>query len=315
MDFYVLLIAFIILALFPFLLALDQFHTDKGEALGINQDYIVDPRYFAKSFIAYAKKLTREDFNERKIKLRDEERFLILDNTFPHDEIIRPIVLEIGGNYNLPKEVKTLKKEVVFKDSMIIDNDLTMKAMHGEEDLTFNGDINVQRWLDSENNLTLNGVNNLGVSTTCNNTLTITNNSSFKRLYAPKVQIRLTDDLPSTITTTSTIDEDLIEKKDYVVNSHTHLTKSIKGHKSIEIMPYTIIDGNVFADGDIIIHDHVHIKGNVFSQTLVKIGNDVTIGEKDTTRSVVCRYTIEILGNCTIYGLARCEEGGTIQKM
>ena len=325
---------FLILFILPIFVAL-RVAKHITKPLYINQHYIKDPRYFSNSF---KKKLTnalKNHTSSNTIELSKKEPFInTRKNRLLANSLVEAVVYASEKNF-IPKPNIIFKKEVYVKHNAILKNIPEIRAISCLENLTIGSGLVIKRWADANGMVNINNNCNLGISTTSGTKLTIGKQCSFRRLYAPQIDIVPAYTQPNPANhTASIVSNELIYHikyvNDLIVNSSGILNKSIISkhdiivlddyqvqghiscHKDIKLNSNVRIHGNLIAEGNIYISNNAVVNGVVFAQGSIYIDNNVVIGQPFKIKSVVARNNITFGENCRVYGYVSAEGKGYV---
>jgi predicted acyltransferase (DUF342 family) len=329
------LVLFIVMLFFAFLPGWMEIKRKKDDkSMHINNNYIRDPEYFAKSFKKLLLQKT-QDLNA----LEDGQQLKL-----SKPEIIKCPVQDdkvVGGNYEqiiLFKQPVSIKphsqfyKEVVCLKQAEVGQGTLMRAGLCLDNCFLSDDVQVARWLDAKKVIT--GKNcDLGVSTTAKELLQLSSGCHFTRLYAPLIEVgaeSLTNEpvLPAMFSKplyNAFLDSDqkIEEGKVYEVNviqrhgdlivaPRATITGSIKGYGKITIASQATVMGNVFGEKDVIIEDGARVLGDVFANGSVELGPRASIGQMGKCKSLVTKDGIKLHQQSRIYGCVSTDGEGIV---
>jgi len=329
------LVLFIVMLFFAFLPGWQEMKRKKdNKNMYINNDYVKDPEYFAKSFKQMLTKQVKD------LSTVEDGRQLRLSKP----EIINcPAVNNntVGGSYNnitLFKEAVSIlpesqfNKETIFLKQVKIGQGSLLRAGLCLKDCLLASEVQIVRWLDAENLVA--GENcDLGMSATARKALILVTGCKFKRLYASVIEVG-TNTLPSAAVLPANFlkprydvfleeDKNTEENKVYDVNivkRHGDLsiqpgatvTGSIKGYGKITIASGATVLGNVFGEQDIIIEAGAKVLGDVFANGFVELGAGSSIGQAGKCKSLVTRDGIKLHQPSRIYGYVSTDGEGIV---
>lgn len=329
------LILFIVMLVFAFVpgwLELRRKKDDKN--IYINNDYVKDPEYFAKSFKT---KLLKQGQDLNSIK--DGQ---LLELSKP-EIICCPLESAnvVGASYgnitifknriNILPDSK-FSKEVVFLKPVVLSTGTMLRAGLCMDDCVLAPEVQVVRWLDARK-ITAGESCDLGVSTTARETLVLNAGCHFKRLYAPIIEIGKSfvptnSTLPAVLPkprydtffdNSKKLKENMIYQVnivkrhgDLLIKRGVTITGSIKSYGKITIASGATIFGNVFGNDDIIIETGARVLGDVFADGIVELGSGSSIGQPGKCKSLVTRKGIKLHTNCSIYGYVSTDGEGIV---
>jgi len=324
--FIVLTLIFICILLFPFLIAKASLETDKQHSLIVKSSNVRDPRYFAKTFRALMDKALAEYDGNGRIRLSKDE--LLIEPPLPPGEC-RSVVYS-GGSF-FSDEPRTYLKEVYCKGDTSISAQSSLRAIACDGSLILKEGCSINRWADGEQSLSAVAGCNLGISATSAHSLSLDVGCRFRRLYAPEIVIGVPEEPDRTIRLPEAIESgeilrdlhevqcgekieaSIVSKNDFVVGENALIFGSVKSRKRIRIKRGARILGNLIADGDLVLEDHVDVEGIVFSQRNVYVGPYCKIGRAGRIKSLVAKGSVTIAGGSKIFGYISGElEGETL---
>ncbi len=333
-------ILFLILFLFPPITSYVYYKTHKTEVLRINQEYIKDPRYFAKSF----SKMVEERLPSAKdhiITLSHDEQFYDEKDLEKLQGTVDRLVLS-KGSITVKKNINQFNKEIYCAKDSIFDVDgLQLRAVYGKSRLLLGNGISVIRWVDASESLSVYDHCDLGISASAGKKMCVGYDCSFKRLYAPQIylgyrpgqKIEYNKNRNSQIYLMSPHSERLkniryINKKridengvcDYSVISWSNVTLTenvilkgnIRSHKGVRICKNAVVIGNIFSEYDVILEEGSLVLGNILSQGTVHIEKGAVIGQDGCISSIIARENVQFAGMNIVYGYVSCERGGKV---
>ena len=325
---------FFILILFPFLLAYGvKLESKDATSLIVRNNNVKDPRYFAKSFKSKLLKSLEENPKSRDVILSKLEEIMFWENKYESVKVIDKICI-FDKKTEIDNKVK-FKKEIYAKEDIEITNKSYIRAIAGEKTVVVREKSNIIRWVDAEELLVLKEYSNAGVSASAAQRLVIEQGCSFKRLYAPIIEVKkyveMIDKEPEEIVINRDtpvymkIQRDVKKVEDGTTLKRTIITNSkleigagatvcgdVKSDRDIHIKANAIITGNIFSDGNIIIERGSKVFGNIFAGKNVYVGPDVQIGKLGRTKSVIARMGMLLADNTVIYGYVGNESGGKV---
>ncbi|MGB9749222.1 MAG: hypothetical protein ACPLWB_00025 [Caldisericia bacterium] len=287
---------FMILVFIPFLIPISEIVSKRDILpININFSFVRDPRYFGKSFRHKIESLISNEILEELIK---ENKRLYLKN----DAIEFFESLETHENFETENIIFALKGlciqensklgEVYSKGPVYVGKNSTIRALASDSDIFLEESVIIKRWIDSLKSIFVSKNCNLGVSASAEDTILLSNNVQFERLYAKNI---------SSYNTKS----EEVERESYIIGT-------IKADEDIEIKGSIEIVGNLIGEGKIKLHDNVSVKGNVFSQDSIEMQRGVRIGGKNKIKSVVANGEIYLGEDVIIHGYVSSKKGKTV---
>ena len=173
------LLIFVVLLLFPFLLAfLVKFDDKRETSLIVRNDNVKDPRYFSKSFKNLLKNGMKNNESQDYINLSRAEKWIKWN---PKEEYSAKLdkMIYIRDDTVIP-EGMTFKKEIYSEGNLRVLGENKLRAAAGEKDVVLEEGTIVQRWVDAERNLVAREKAHLGVSATAGECLIVEPNCKFE---------------------------------------------------------------------------------------------------------------------------------------
>lgn len=331
---------FLLLLLFPILLAVYWYYHGKDSVLPVRQDRRRDPRYFANSFDSIFRKAweTRKDGI---ILMSRPEQYLLADNLAPSEYPASCNVLVVAENKDLtPPAVHFLREIYASRNAHFI-GETHLRGIRTCGDLLLGSGVILHRWADADGTVAVYDNCDLGMSVTAGKGVSVGKNCTFRRLFAPVLYLGAYPGcLPqksegkkkyvyqpeknrttyihqlhinrSDADETGMVRSSLITSDDIIIDEKITVQGSIRSSKGIRLAEGATVYGNLFADGDIYLSRNSTVLGNVFTQSDVYCEAGVVIGHENRTSSLVARGHIVTEENCVVYGYISNEAGGTI---
>ena len=326
---------FIVMLFFAFLPGWIEIKRKKDDkSMHINNNYVKDPEYFAKSFKKLLLKRVKdlraiEDGQELELSKGEiincpPQNIEPASGSYKHITLFKQAV-SIMPHSQFLKEMVCLKQVQVGQGTLL-------RAGLCKEGCYLANQVQVIRWLDAKKIVA--GENcDLGISATAKEMLLLGKGCHFTRLYAPIIKVGV--DGVETVQATDLSfpkpaynafwddSKDIEEGKLYEVNivkRHGDLvvkpgaivTGSIKGYGKITIANQATVLGNVFGRKDIIIEAGARVWGDVFSNGMVEMWPNSSIGQSGKCKSLVTRDGIKLHQNSRIYGYVSTDGEGIV---
>lgn len=321
----------------PFLPAFAElWHQNDATELHIAQDYVKDPRFFAKSFRKKLEELTASAAGQplpykTVLKMRKAEDFLVDSELRRTSKTgYQGIAVSLGdahfandtGSHDLWIQGRADIGDRFRVWTLAVDGDAVM----GEK-------CRVSRWIDSGGSLTIGPGTQLGQSASAVDVMLLSDGVKFTRLFANPIVVAEseTPSAPASLDPLigdhaftddggglcfpngCTIDHDIICRGNLRIGSATTVTADIKSHGDITIGGRTEIKGNVIARGSVEIGDDCTIHGNVFAEKGVSVGRRSTVGTFDFAKSIYAAGKIVLRGGVRVHGAVITERGGLVK--
>lgn len=328
--FVLLVIIFAIMTAFPFLLAL-RIPKEKQGTLVVQSDNKRDPRYFVQSFQKIVKSALETRTEEKVLQLSKPEPFVYAEEVKGKaaDKLV------ICKDDFVTEEAFVCEREIYSEHVVTLAAETKARAVAAKR-LYLEENSTVFRWSDGKEAMYAERGCNLGVSATSAVYLQVMENCSFRRLYAPQVDIltKKGEEQPErrTLIQEEGLDADfesmpveknvkvieknrvikgnVITKYPLVIEEGVKIFGHVKSRKGISVQKNVRIDGNLFADGTIILREQICLTGDVFSQQDIYVGPDCVIGQKGKIKSVVAKENIVLCEAVTVYGYIGCDGCG-----
>lgn len=332
---------FLLLLLFPMLLAAYWYANGKESVLPIRQDRKRDPRYFAKSFDALFQKAW-PNRKEGTLIMSRSERYLLWDTISP-DSVQWPCdSLVVAQNVPIhPEPGADFNREIYAFEDAHIAHQTHLRAVRARGRLILGHDVQMDRWADADGTVAVYDNCNLGISVTAGEALSIGENCIFRRLYAPVIYLgaypgqtfkavnpqtgRISqswDAVPKRVRlrhiTRSEADEagiahgSFISRDKVIVDEDIMVQGDVKAGKGVQLAERAVICGNVFSDGDIYLSRDSMVWGNIFTQGDIYCEAGVVVGRQGHTSSMIARGHICFERDCRVHGYISNEAGGVV---
>ena len=333
------ILIFIVLLLFPIILATYIYKKVRQGSLFIQQNRTRDPRYFGKSF---SNMIHRElqNITDGKIHLSKEEEVFLSNGEKFQGDTCEKLVIAQEEIFNA-KENMVFFKEVYASQNACFSGNNHIRSAFAEGDMILGYQSQVIRWVDVVGTLAIYDNCQLGISATSAKMMSIGKNCSFRRLYAPvilfgqypeditqlmmakrqmayRLKVQRNREMNIGYITDDMIDEDgvvpfsVITSRNLTVTDNLIVQGDISSDKGIRLCEGAVVCGNIFAERDIILGPGSCVLGNVFTQGSVIIQNEAVVGRSENISSVIARENIEIEGKAAIFGYAGCEGRGLV---
>lgn len=337
---YVILVIFLILFLFPPLTSYTYYKRNKTSILSINQGYVKDPRYFSKSLrnmvesqLPYAK--------DKTIKLSREEKYLDEKDISKMSGDVQDMVI-CNDKVFVNSDITSFEKEVFCaEDSRFTKPGLTARSIYGKKRILLGNGIDIVRWVDAEESLTVYDDCDLGISATAGRALCVGYNCTFQRLFAPCIYLGQRPDKTSNISmkdrndvllmspnkerkhnvrfiSKRMIDENgvcdysILSWRNVTLNEGIILKGDIRSHKGVRICKDAVVIGNIFAEDDVLLEEGALVLGNILAQGSVHLLSHASVGTDGQISSIIARDNVRFDGCNIVYGYISSEHGGSI---
>ncbi len=331
------ILIFLAIFLFPFTLSrYVQIRDDIEYSLMVRNDNVKTPRYFVlsfKSMLTKAMENVSRDTTSREteeIQLSKKEKLIVWDgkrnigyNVDKVCYVVEPVILHKNGvNFN---------KEIYAKENIEFAEKTNLRAVAGDKTVVIGENSSVARWADAVQLAVLKKKSKINANLTSANRVVIEPGCTFKRAYAPVIEVRtyvqVIDVTPfDTVINKEApvymrIERDIreidaeSECKSTVITKHNLLVRSaavvygdLKSDQSIHVRANAVVTGNIFADEVVILEKGVRVLGNVFAGADIYIGPDVIIGKVGRDKSAVAVGNLVITEGCKVYGYLSAEK-------
>ncbi len=331
---------FVLLFFLPFMPGIVELvMKEDADPLYIAMNYIKDPRYFGKSFKQLLNQATN-NFTSRhgihEVQLSKKEKLEITGSTnIPAAGQLNHLLC-VQGNLVSGEKVQ-FNKEMYVTGNSSIGSGSAIHVLAADGNVVIGEDIRLKRWVDADGDIDIAARCNLGISASSGKILRLGPNCHFRRLYGVPVT---TGDNGETMTGSlmtllppiepmppemtfvrikdrkiapgSMIGKNVVFPQDVQIGHGSILRGDIKSYGKLILEDNVAIEGNIFADDDIIIGRGAKISGHVFSQKTVHISSGTVISRPGTIKSIVGKKSVRIEQNVTIYGYVTTEGEGII---
>ena len=334
---------FLLLLLFPILLASFWYFHSKDSVLPVRQNRSRDPRYFAKSF----DKLFQEAWPNRDgemiaLSRPKPEPYYRADDMDLEDYPSPCSRLVVAEQAELapPGGIRFQREIYAWRDARFSEGSW-LRAVRAKGNLLLDDHVYLDRWADADGTVAVYDDCNLGISLTSATAITLGKNCRFRRLFAPVIHLggypgqglapryprdpelyqmnlskarrRLNGRVSYSDTEdTGILPASVVSGGKLVIEERLVIQGSVRSHKSVHLSEWAVICGNLFADGDIFLDSNSTVLGNVFSQGNIYCERGVVIGREGRVSSVIARGQIVMERDCFVYGYISNETGGLV---
>lgn len=322
MLFIMIFLLYLVLLLLPFMLANSSLDVGTKHSLVVKSENLRDPRYFSKAFGAMMERALKTYDGSGVIRLSKPEVLAI--PPLSDEETVEAVVL--AQKSFAPTGPRVFQKEIYCQSDARIPEGTRLRAITCNGELTFMQNCDLGRWADGVVSMTVMEGCHLGISASSANRLVIAAGCTFRRLYAPEIQIGeagpiqnppepdVCTDVRQDVTEVPDLERlegDVICVKNFMVGERAEITGSLKTRKHAHIKSGARIMGNLIADGNIVLERNVFVGGIVFSQSWIYIGPDCQIGRAGRIKSVVARDGIVLAEGARVFGYVSGEHDGS----
>jgi len=340
MTISIVFVLFILLFFLPFLPGIVEIVRKKdADPLYIAMNYIKDPRYFGKSFKQLLYQATdgfTSSSGMRDVQLSKNEKLEIAGSMDVLNATEVHHLLCVQGDL-VSRANAQFHKEVFVTGDASVGPGNTVQVLAADGNVTIAANVQLKRWLDADGDVDIGPGCNLGISASSGKKLHLSKDCLFRRLYgipivtgdnemialpyfepslspvepvSPELSfVRIKD---HTIPPGTILNNSVVFPQDVKIGYGAILKGDIKSYGKLVLEDNVKIDGNLFADGDIVIGRGAQISGHVFSQKTVHISSRTIISRPDTIKSVVGKKSVRIEENVTIYGYVSTEGQGIV---
>lgn len=319
--FIVVITAFFILLLMPFLIAGVSYGKGEQIRLNIRSDNARDPRFFAKSFRSKMEQALENYDGSGQILLSRKNK--LSTPPFTADTVEGIVLLEQPFTDTQPR---LFLSEVYCRNAAVFHESSSARSICGLDSVRLGDHTEIVRWVDGEKELLCGNDCSLGVSASSGGFLRLGLACRFLRLYAPVICVGA-DTKPSFIaphgqgaesgvTRTNKIEAgaaigtDVISNGKLRIGENAVILGSVKANGDIRVCAGACILGNLVSDGTIVLEENVFAGGNVFSQYSVYVGRNCQIGRAYQIKSLIAQDNIYLCDSARIFGYVGCERGG-----
>ena len=336
----VVFILLIFLFLLPFLPGIAELvRKQDTDPLFISMSYVKDPRYFGKSFrrlIRHASEGLSAGPEIHDVLLSKKEKLQVVELGNIPDGAEINYLLYVKGSLSSGDRVRLIKEVYVTGDTSIGSNNV-IRALAVDGNVRVGEGSQFERWLDASGAIDISKGCNLGISMSSSRTLCLAPNCQFRRLYGQPIVTSNNAITRRTVLERSVPralllprQQSFIRRNEGVIEAHSIINSNtvfsqdvqigcgcifradIKSYGKLVLEEDVRVDGNVFADGDILIGRGANIKGHIFSQGAVHICEQTVTSYPGAVKSIIAKKSIRIEQNVTIYGYVVTEGDGRI---
>ncbi len=338
--FYICLVLFVVMLVAPLLIGVLELRREESKALFIDLERKRDIRYFANAFTAMIEKALESYSGSDELMLSRPEKVVRIEGKETTEDEYLDLVLALDDDLRV-KENTYFRKEIYSKFNIEVEENVELRAVCAKKKAVIHKGVNISRWIDSEDTLSVYDGCDLGVSATSANRITLGKDVTFKRLFSPMIQFGVYPEMDAeddfdgnykysperekevkhnlfSITKNDTEDGvypySVVTKYNLEVYNDLEVDGDLSSAKDVVIMTGSVIYGSIFAEGNVFLRKGVRILGNVFSQKGIYCEKDVIIGSRLNTVSVLAKEIVEFGERNIVYGFINAEGGGVSVK-
>jgi len=267
---FVLFCVMLSLMLFPLLLGHYSREAELQEPLLIKSDNAKDPRYFPKSFREKLESAMTGSHDSGVLHLSKDEKVCRAENTeFTPDYDVNEIVLSFDSPLHIPAQCR-FQKEIYSAKDVIVGSKTVFRALAGLQNVTLFDGVQVIRWVDAEDTLSIGSDCSLGISATAGKRIQIELGCTFYRLFAPQIhtgsfsfdertlEFEKKEDAASSdqifrqerVPTKEKLAGSVISSENLILESGCEVMESVHADKNVRVCSGAVVRKNVFADGN-----------------------------------------------------------------
>ena len=331
---------FLLLLMFPILLAVYWYYHGKDSILPVRQDRRRDPRYFGKSF----ESLFRKAWASRKdgvLALSRAEKYLLADDLQAADYPDPCELLVVGERGELKPPPVQFEREIYAFQNARFAAGTSLRAVRTPGSLLFEKDVHIYRWADADGTVAVYDNCDLGISVTSGQAICVGKNCTFRRMYAPVIHLGSYPHLPqnpggerkqvscrlhdaeikqisgrhvsrSDADENGVIQTSLVCSGDLVIDESIVVQGDVRSQGGVHLAENAVICGNLFAEGDLYLSRNSAVLGSVFTQADIHCEAGVVIGQENRVSSMIAHGHITTEEDCFVYGYISNERGGVV---
>jgi cytoskeletal protein CcmA (bactofilin family) len=313
-------------ALWPLVPGLLELRSPGAQPMRVDQQYARDPRYLGKAWRSTVDPLLMKARAGERVpfmKRKDEFASLVGDERLPDNMHVTDVVLARGS---FQAGAGTTLLDVFAAGMVDLGADCKIRCLAADDNVKLGARTTVTRWVDVEGNLHASPSCDLGSSASATGTLIVDGGSRFRRLFAAPIVAgtgngsatplsnwrRHRSDSVKTIASGQRVDGDVIADGDVMLGAGTIVNGSIKAGGGVLVGAAARVQGNVIARGDVAVGQRAAISGHIFSDCTITIATGAAVGRPDDMKTVQAVETLQLAPGATVYGWAICERGGSV---
>lgn len=340
MAVYIVILVVVAALVIPFIPGWIELKRPKdADPLPIDMEYTKDPFFFGTRFAGLLlDNLPASDELESReyvIRLSRPETVLVKKESWRNLESrthVKPL-LYVDGGMEVGDKAR-FDKEVFVSGDVSIGEYAEMQALLCHGSLTLGRGARVRRWLDGRGAKVLIGPDcDLGRNTVSSRLLELGEGVRFIQLYGMPIHTysaplsmhlrTMTGDLREaalvvadqwfSVPRDTQLRCNIVCRQNLKLYSGCTVEGDIKGYHAVELEDDVTVNGNIVAEGDIVIGRACRVTGNLFSQGSIVVNAGSSVGAEGSVRSLVGKRKIELSCDVVVYGFIAAENGGRVR--
>lgn len=323
-----------------------------ADPLDIDSRYRKDDRYFAKSFetlLTNAIGPAPRPWGTRVGRLhRDETVQTISGPVTLRATDVHAHIYDVDGNLDIERG-STVSKEVVVRGSAHIGEDVRLRALKADGDVTLEPRVDVERWIDAGGRLRAGDGTQLGARATSVQEVVLGADVLFHTLSGSRIvvgdeggpTVKLPEPAAEPLSVLEFTKADrfrvradgaLLVETDFSLPENVAAAGNVIAHGTIHLGPNSRIHGSLHSDGDVVMDDGAMVDGSVYAERDLVVGVGAVIAEHAVTAgSTIVRDrgrigspgrittllvdgTVELWPGAVVYGRIVAAGGGTTRS-
>ena len=305
---------FLLLIILPMVPMLNTIYKKKDvDPLHMDMDYVFDPKFHSNHF---EETLKSEEKHYEKVLIETE-----LGNSNIPKKAKLPIQFLSYGDVNVDAVIK--QQAILFTlGAITMAPRSVITALKSGDNIILQKGSRVGSWIDAKGELVVDENTEINLATA--KSVKLHKGAKFKRIYADTIGVyplnkedenkvgkeieyeKYSENVETDILYVNRkgiIEKGSVIHSDIICSGDLKIEEGcmIKANGKLEILNNNQIYGNVFSDGNMLIHHHCFIFGNLFSHKYIKIGHNNQIGKYSAPKSVIGIKGIEIAGGTFIH--------------
>jgi cytoskeletal protein CcmA (bactofilin family) len=335
-EFIMLATVFLLMMCAPLLMGILSLEKGSDNKLSIRSDNRKNPRYFAQSFGAMMEGAVREGFGAANIMLSKQEQVMLAEAIPPSLHRVDAVVL--ASECFSAGDGRRFAKEIYARQDITFGNDCIARAVMAAGNLVFSQNCKVVRWADAQGYVSARAGTTLGMSCSSLQRISLEPGCAFRRLYAPEIRVTSTTEhalpqspgfLPSLLSehsdgrhytewlsnvreikSGSVVRNTIVTRKNLRIGKYVTVFGDIRSDRSLHIGCGSVITGNIFSDGHVVLEQGVWVQGVIFTQQSIYCGPQCRVGKDGSIKSLIAKETIALGEGSVINGYVHCERIG-----
>jgi hypothetical protein len=347
----ILLILFAGMLVLPFVPGLLEIRRPRDRyPLLVNLDYAKDPRYLGRRLRGLLRAGLAGPVGEmpgrHEVQMSKPESVEVTDSLALAPASVCEALLFVHGDLDAGRECR-LREDAYVLGNATLQAGCDVRTLACDGEVRLGAGAKVHRWLDADRDVWAAEGCELGAYCATAGALHLADRVGFTRLFAepiltpgalPRPQpalpaempplprhARAHDDLEASIADALswypgdlTLAADSRQAGDAVVRGSLRLERGaalrgrVRVHRGCRLEDGSVLDGDLYADGDVVLGNQVTVTGTIFTQARVEIGRGCQLGRPGAVKSVVGNRGVTLGPEVVIHGQVHAEREGSV---